>query len=153
MLDPRTISEHTAAPLVRLTDATIGYGAPLLTDVSLEIPRGDFLAVVGPNGGGKTTLLRTLLGVLRPLAGRRTQSESLRIGYVPQRDHVDPYWPLTVAEVVLMGRCRLLGPLQCTGIIPGFIDKLAGNGVHLPPQFFQTEQRAGGYGSFGRQAS
>ena len=112
MLDPRTISERTAAPLVRLTDATIGYGAPLLTDVSLEVRRGDFLAVVGPNGGGKTTLLRTLLGVLRPLAGRRTQSESLRIGYVPQRDHVDPYWPLTVAEVVLMGRCRLLGPLH-----------------------------------------
>ena len=53
----------------------------------------------------------------------------------------------------LIGSSRLLGPLQCTGIIPGFIDKLAGNGVHLPPAFFQTEQRAGGYGSFGRQAS
>jgi pilus assembly protein CpaF len=57
------------------------------------------------------------------------------------------------SEVPATGSSRLLGPLQCTGIIPGFIDKLAGNGVHLPPQFFQTEQRAGGYGSFGRPAS
>ena len=57
------------------------------------------------------------------------------------------------SEVAASGSNRLLGPLQCTGIIPGFIDKLAGNGVHLPPQFFQTEQRAGGYGSFGRPAS
>jgi pilus assembly protein CpaF len=56
------------------------------------------------------------------------------------------------AEVPAMGS-RLLGPLVCSGIIPGFMDKLAGNGVHLPPQFFQTEQRAGGYGSFGRPAS
>jgi pilus assembly protein CpaF len=55
-------------------------------------------------------------------------------------------------EVPAMGS-RLLGPLVCSGIIPGFMDKLAGNGVHLPPQFFQTEQRAGGYGSFGRPAS
>jgi pilus assembly protein CpaF len=57
------------------------------------------------------------------------------------------------SEVPASGSNRLLGPLLCTGIIPGFIDKLAGNGVHLPPQFFQTEQRAGGYGSFGRPAS
>ena len=56
-------------------------------------------------------------------------------------------------EVAAVGASRLLGPLQCTGIIPGFIDKLAGNGVHLPPAFFQTEQRSGGYGSFGRQQS
>jgi pilus assembly protein CpaF len=57
------------------------------------------------------------------------------------------------SEVPAVGSSRLLGPLMCTGIIPGFIDKLAGNGVHLPPAFFQTEQRAGGYGSFGRPAS
>jgi hypothetical protein len=51
------------------------------------------------------------------------------------------------------GSSRLIGPMVSTGIVPGFMDKLAGNGVHLPPQFFQLEQRSGGYGSFGRQGS
>jgi len=97
-------------PLVSLEGAALGYGRePFLRDVSLVVRRGDFLAVVGPNGGGKTTLLRTLLGVLPPLAGRRTQPGPMRVGYVPQRDHVDAYWPLTVDEVALMGRYRLVG--------------------------------------------
>lgn len=98
-------------PLIRLDDAAIGYGGRgLLSGITLEVAAGDFLAIVGPNGGGKTTLLRTLLGVLRPVAGTRVQPVPLRIGYVPQRDHVDAHWPLTVAEVALMGRYRLLGP-------------------------------------------
>jgi ABC-type Mn2+/Zn2+ transport system ATPase subunit len=101
----------TTAPLVALERVALGYGRePLLCDVSLAVAPGDFLAVVGPNGGGKTTLLRTLLGVLPPLSGRRTQPRPLRIGYVPQRDHVDAYWPLTVAEVALMGRYPLVPP-------------------------------------------
>jgi hypothetical protein len=57
------------------------------------------------------------------------------------------------SEVPAAGSTRLIGPMVCTGIIPGFMDKLAGNGVHLPPAFFQVEQREGGYGSFGRQSS
>jgi ABC-type Mn2+/Zn2+ transport system ATPase subunit len=98
------------APLVRLEQVAIGYGRrPLLRDIDLEIGRGDFLAVVGPNGGGKTTLLRTLLGTLPPVAGRRTQPGPLRIGYVPQRDHVDPLWPFTTEDVVVMGRYALAG--------------------------------------------
>ena len=97
--------------LVRLEKAAIGYGGvPFLGDVSLEVARGNFLAIVGPNGGGKTTLLRTLLGVLPPVSGRRAQPGPVRIGYVPQRDHVDALWPLTAFEVALMGRYRLLGP-------------------------------------------
>jgi ABC-type Mn2+/Zn2+ transport system ATPase subunit len=91
--------------LVALEDAAIGHGrVALIGGVSLAIPRGDFLAIVGPNGGGKTTLLRTLLGVLPPLSGRRVQPAPLRVGYVPQRDHVDALWPLTAEEVVEMGR-------------------------------------------------
>jgi ABC-type Mn2+/Zn2+ transport system ATPase subunit len=97
--------------LVRLAGASVGYGGrPLLSGIDLEVSAGDFLAVVGPNGGGKTTLLRTLLGVLSPVAGRREQAGPLRVGYVPQRDHVDPLWPLTCGDVVLMGRVRLAGP-------------------------------------------
>jgi ABC-type Mn2+/Zn2+ transport system ATPase subunit len=102
-------------PLVALEGASLGYDEPLLRGVSLAISPGDFLAVVGPNGGGKTTLLRTVLGVLPPLAGRRVQPAPLRVGYVPQRDHVDAYWPLTVAEVAIMGRYRLVAPGRRTG--------------------------------------
>jgi ABC-type Mn2+/Zn2+ transport system ATPase subunit len=97
-------------PLVALERAAIGYGRPLLEGVDVRVARGDFLAVVGPNGGGKTTLVRTLLGLLPPLAGRRVQPGPLRVGYVPQRDHVDPRWPLTAADVAMMGRVARLAP-------------------------------------------
>jgi ABC-type Mn2+/Zn2+ transport system ATPase subunit len=106
--------------LVALEDVALGYGGvALLRHVSLAVTPSDFLAVVGPNGGGKTTLLRTVLGVLRPLAGRRVQPAPLRVGYVPQRDHVDAYWPLTAAEVTLMGRYAMVGP----GRRPGAADR------------------------------
>jgi ABC-type Mn2+/Zn2+ transport system ATPase subunit len=102
--------------LVGLENATIGYGGRVvLAGITLGVERGDFLAVVGPNGGGKTTLLRTLLGVLAPLRGRRIQPASLRVGYVPQRDHVDALWPITTGEVVLMGRYPLVGPGRRVG--------------------------------------
>jgi ABC-type Mn2+/Zn2+ transport system ATPase subunit len=108
--------------LVAIDGADIGYGGePLLRGVSLTVPAGDFLAIVGPNGGGKTTLLRTLLGVLPVRSGRRVQRAPLRIGYVPQRDHVDAFWPLTVAEVTVMGRYRLVAP----GRRPGDRDREA----------------------------
>jgi ABC-type Mn2+/Zn2+ transport system ATPase subunit len=114
----------TGAPprMLALDAAAIGYGREvLLRDVSIDVTPGDFLAIVGPNGGGKTTLLRTLLGVLPPLAGSRRQPRPLRVGFVPQRDHVDAYWPLTVSEVAVMGRYRLLA----TGRRPGDQDRAA----------------------------
>ncbi len=96
--------------LVRLEQVAIGYGQrPMLSGIALEVVRGDFLAIVGPNGGGKTTLLRTLLGTLPPLAGRRVQPGPLRVGYVPQRDHVDALWPFTTEDVVVMGRYAFAG--------------------------------------------
>lgn len=99
--------------LVALRGAAIGYGGrPLLTGVDLAVAPGDFLAMVGPNGGGKTTVLRSLLGALPLLAGQRELPRPLRVGYVPQRDHVDAIWPLTAGEVVLMGRTPGLGPLR-----------------------------------------
>jgi ABC-type Mn2+/Zn2+ transport system ATPase subunit len=98
-------------PLVRLDDASIGYGGrALLRGVSVAVEPEDFLAIVGPNGGGKTTLLRTLLGVLAPLGGKRAAESPLRVGYVPQRDHVDALWPLSCGDVVAMGRVPLVGP-------------------------------------------
>ena len=102
--------------LVALRGAAIGYGGrPLLTGVDLTVAPGDFLAMVGPNGGGKTTVLRSLLGAMPLLAGQRELPRPIRIGYVPQRDHVDAIWPLTAGEVVVMGRTPGLGPLRRPG--------------------------------------
>ncbi len=106
----------TDAPLVALRDATVGHGRrAVLSGVTLEVPPGDFLALVGPNGGGKTTVLQALLGALPLLRGRREQPRPLRVGYVPQRDLVDAVWPLTAAEVVLQGRTPGLGPWRRPG--------------------------------------
>jgi ABC-type Mn2+/Zn2+ transport system ATPase subunit len=131
---------RTGAPLLSLRGATIGHGRhAILAGVELEVEAGDFLALVGPNGGGKTTLLRTLLGALPLLAGRRELPRPIRIGYVPQRDQVDAIWPLTAGEVVLQGRTPSLGPLRR----PGEADRaaaaaaLARVGVaHLADRFY-----------------
>ena len=99
------------SPLVRLDEASIGHGGrALLQGVSVAVEPEDFLAIVGPNGGGKTTLLRTILGILPPVAGRRTAEDPLPVGYVPQRDHVDGLWPLATGDVVVMGRVPRVGP-------------------------------------------
>lgn len=101
------------AHVARLRGVTFRYeGAaqPALEDVDLTIGRRDFLGVVGPNGGGKTTLLQVLLGLLRPSAGevvvlgRDPARARERIGYVPQHARVDPTVPADVLDVVLLGR-------------------------------------------------
>ncbi len=94
-----------------LKEVTAGYGSEVVLDrVSLTVPRGDFLGIIGPNGGGKTTLLNVLLGLVPvrsgavsilgepPSIGRR------HIGYVPQSGGHDPKFPVTVWEVASMGR-------------------------------------------------
>lgn len=94
-----------------LEGAAIGHGGrPLLAGIDLAVAPGDFLAVVGPNGGGKTTLLLTLLGAIPLVDGRLARPRPLRVGYVPQADRIDAIWPFTAGEVALMGRVPLLGP-------------------------------------------
>ncbi|MSR03165.1 MAG: metal ABC transporter ATP-binding protein [Gemmatimonadetes bacterium] len=91
--------------LVRFDGVSLGYGrSPVLTGVTFAVPEGDFLGVVGPNGSGKTTIIRAMLGTLLPLAGTVTKTAGLRFGYVPQRDQVDSLFPLSVSDVVIMGR-------------------------------------------------
>jgi len=81
----------------------IGYGRKVvLSGINFSISKGDFLGIVGPNGTGKTTLLKNILGVLKPLEGEIVSYESFRIGYVPQVQSLDPIFPLTVSEIVRM---------------------------------------------------
>ena len=105
--------------LVELRDVSLGYErSPVLEHVSLAIERGEFLALLGPNGAGKTTLLRGILALIPVLAGRIDYGFDRRSsppGYVPQRDVLDPIFPLSVFEVVLMGAYARLSPLQPVG--------------------------------------
>jgi ABC-type Mn2+/Zn2+ transport system ATPase subunit len=90
--------------------ADLGYGRrTVLADLNLALYEGDFLGVVGPNGTGKTTILKAMLGILKPLSGQVRRNRAFRFGYVPQRQFIDEVFPLTVTDVVLMGRYMRLG--------------------------------------------
>jgi zinc transport system ATP-binding protein len=108
------VAEPARSPLIALRDVVFAYdGEPILDHVTLEVGRRDFLAVIGPNGGGKTTLLKVMLGLLKPGSGRveRSPAQTAAMGYVPQFATFDRDFPLRVREVVQMGRLALRGPL------------------------------------------
>ena len=111
--------DRLVEPLLILRDASFGYAnRPVLEHVDLELGRGEFAALLGPNGAGKTTLLRGIAGLLPVLAGTLRlgfDRATSPLGYVPQRDVLDPTFPLTVREVVLMGTYAGLRPLQRVG--------------------------------------
>lgn len=97
-------------PVIRLSDINMKRdNREILSHVSLDVNQGDFLAVTGPNGGGKTTLLRILLKLLQPTAGSVTYFNNgkpcrqLPIGYLPQKNMVDASFPITVKEVISSG--------------------------------------------------
>jgi ABC-type Mn2+/Zn2+ transport system ATPase subunit len=91
--------------LVRLDGVTCRYGhEPVLVDIDLTVNEGDFLGVVGPSGSGKSTLLKAIAGSVRPSSGRIERASRARIGYVPQVETVNWYFPVTVREAVLMSR-------------------------------------------------
>jgi len=97
--------------VIRLDDVWVRYGDLIvLEDINLSVQNLDFLAIIGPNGGGKTTLLKVILGLIKPFRGSaavlgEAPEKSRRfIGYVPQISHFDRDFPVTVLDVVLMGR-------------------------------------------------
>lgn len=75
----------------------------ILDDVNFDVRQGDFVAITGPNGGGKTTLLRIILGLLKPTAGTVSVSPLARVGYLPQKNMIDSHFPISVTEVVASG--------------------------------------------------
>ena len=105
-------------PLIDIRHLTVGYDENIiLSDVSLTIHNNDFIGVIGPNGGGKTTLLKAILGLLTPIKGEvffhdcMTEGNHHRIGYLPQINNIDRKFPISVAEVVksgLMSRKRII---------------------------------------------
>jgi ABC-type Mn2+/Zn2+ transport system ATPase subunit len=123
LLDPRASKAEgsPALELLRLERAEIGYRKPLLAPLDLVISRGDRLAVLGPNGGGKSTLVKSLLGLIPLVSGRRLlpTGKAPRLGYVPQAHRADPLYPLTAHQVVLQGRFGLIG----LGRFPGKADR------------------------------
>jgi len=99
------------APIVSITDVSFAYnGQTVLQDIHLDIGQGDFIAMIGPNGGGKTTLLKLILGLLKPdrgkirVLGQPPEKASSAIGYVPQNVHINRDFPITAIDVVLMGK-------------------------------------------------
>jgi ABC-type Mn2+/Zn2+ transport system ATPase subunit len=104
---------------VWLSDVSAGYvDRPALEHVTLAVETGSLLAVVGPNGAGKSTLLKLMAGLLRPWTGRIEVlgaipgREARRVAYVPQAELVDWAFPVTVEDVVMMGRFPRLGPVR-----------------------------------------
>ena len=91
-------------PLIELRGVAYAYDRELvLTGVDLDIEPGSVVGIVGPSGSGKTTLLKLLSGAITPRRGTAVRDASVRIGYVPQVESVNWYFPVTVDEVVLMG--------------------------------------------------
>jgi zinc transport system ATP-binding protein len=97
--------------IVEINNVCFAYnGQTVLEDVSLDIRQADFIAMIGPNGGGKTTLLKLILGLLKPaegsirVLGDTTEKASHHIGYVPQEVHINRSFPITAMDIVLMGK-------------------------------------------------
>lgn len=97
-------------PIAEISDLCFSYsGKEVLHSIDLVVKQGDFIAVVGPNGGGKTTLLKLIVGLLKPtrgtvrLTGRKAAKKGVEIGYVPQQIDHNLSFPATALDVVIMG--------------------------------------------------
>lgn len=96
--------------LIEVKNIAAGYEDLLIIrDINLDIFENDFIGIIGPNGGGKTTLIKVILGLLKPMEGSITYFDggavvpNLSIGYLPQRNNIDHKFPITVEEVVSSG--------------------------------------------------
>ncbi len=104
------------APPLEIHDMTVAYQRrPVLWDIDLQLPEGRLIAIIGPNGAGKSTLIKAALGLVPRASGRvevygrPIEKQLSLIGYVPQRESVDWDFPVSVLDVVMMGRYGRLG--------------------------------------------
>lgn len=97
--------------ILEITNLSVGYknNPMVLKDVNLSVFENDFLGIIGPNGGGKTTLVKTILGLVKPSKGEirffsgNKKKEKLNIGYLPQINQIDKKFPISVFDVILSG--------------------------------------------------
>lgn len=124
-------TDHVAdAPILELDGISVAY-APLgnsfndttyaLEDVSCQVEQGEQIAIIGPNGAGKSTLLKVAAGILKPDLGAvrlfgQAPDRHICIAYVPQRNQIDWRFPVTVSDVVMMGRIRQIGLFRRPGV-------------------------------------
>jgi ABC-type Mn2+/Zn2+ transport system ATPase subunit len=105
--------ERMDGAVVRFEKVSLGYGRDeILRDLDFSIAEGDFLGIIGPNGSGKTTLLRAILRIVEPRRGSIRTRDGLRFGYVMQRQALDEIFPLSVSDIVSMGRLGRAHPLH-----------------------------------------
>lgn len=104
------MSDLTRTPAIQISELSFGYGnIPVLEKIDLQVQPGEFIGIMGPNGGGKTTLLKLLMGFLSPSQGKVSifgappQEARLKMGYVPQAHRTDRDFPITLFELVLLG--------------------------------------------------
>lgn len=119
---PPPVAQHGVnLPSLTLQDVSVAYGdVYALEGVNLALPRGAQVAIVGPNGAGKSTLFNVIAGIVRPTRGRvniygSEPAGHICVGYVPQRNRINWQFPVTVADVVMMGRTRKIGLLRRAG--------------------------------------
>ncbi len=97
------------SPLFEIKNLSAGYSPNniILKNINLKVYRNDFIGIIGPNGGGKSTLLKIILGLLKPIEGNiiynNKKSNNLKIGYLPQINSIDKDFPIKVIDVVLSG--------------------------------------------------
>jgi zinc transport system ATP-binding protein len=96
--------------LVELKSVTFGYrNIPVIEEVNLAIREGDFIGMIGPNGGGKSTIIRIIMGLIQPWSGEVQITRDINIGYLPQTHSFDNRFPISVLEVVLSGLLKTRG--------------------------------------------
>jgi zinc transport system ATP-binding protein len=93
--------------IIKLESVSVRYnGDSVLDGIDLAVQDREFLSIIGPNGGGKTTLIKTVLGLVKPWSGKVTLKENLKIGYVPQYTKFDRNFPINVFDVIISGRIK-----------------------------------------------
>lgn len=107
--------------LIEVKNLSVAYGGhEVLHDVDFSLTKGEIVTIVGPNGSGKSSLLRVLVGALKPSSGSMTRAKGLKIGYVPQKLHIDATLPLTVQRLLNLPKRRsnaeVMATLARTGV-------------------------------------